>query len=272
MTALAMARRETPGILRVLIAGVVVVGLIVLLVGAGVLPARGWGRFTDPATWRFLTQGLAVTALIGGVALVASLALSVPLALGRIGLGTPLRVPLALWIEGVRATPVLAILFIVFFGFPRLGVGLTGIQAAMIGLTVYTSAVLAEIVRAGVLSIPKGEVEAARSLGLSYAVTMRRVVLPQAVSRMAPAIVSQLITLVKDTSLASIIAVQELVGSGRVLFNFYGNPIETLFVIACIYFVICYSLSRLSRRLEARRPAVERLVVIGEEDQVAPAV
>ena len=70
---------------------------------------------------------------------------------------------------------------------------------------------------------------------------------------MAPAIVSQLITLVKDTSLASIIAVQELLGSGRVLFNFYGNPIEVLFVIACIYFAINYTLSRIARRLELRR-------------------
>jgi ABC-type amino acid transport system permease subunit len=138
----------------------------------------------------------------------------------------------------------------------------------MIGLTIYTSAVLSEIVRAGVLSIPRGEVEAARSLGLTYGQTMRRVVLPQALSRMAPAIVSQLITLVKDTSLASILAVQELVGSARVLFNFYGNPIETLFVAACIYFAICYSLSQISRRLEAGRSPEQRVAVAGEEDQI----
>lgn len=271
MTALAFARSESRGVLRVVAAGLLLAGAIVGLVLVGILPERGWSRFLDASTWRFIGQGLAVTAQIGGVSLVASLILSVPLALGRIGLPTPFRIPVALWIEGVRATPVLAILFIVFFGFPRLGIDLSGVQAATIGLTVYTSAVLSEIVRAGVLSIPRGEVEAARSLGMPYAATMRRIVLPQAMSRMAPAIVSQLITLVKDTSLASIIAVQELVGSARVLFNFYGNPIETLFVVACVYFVICYTLSRLSRRLESRRPAEERVVVTGEEEQVVPS-
>ena len=167
MTALAFARSESRGVLRVVAAGLLLAGAIVGLVLVGILPERGWSRFLDASTWRFIGQGLAVTAQIGGVSLVASLILSVPLALGRIGLPTPFRIPVALWIEGVRATPVLAILFIVFFGFPRLGIDLSGVQAATIGLTVYTSAVLSEIVRAGVLSIPRGEVEAARSLGMS---------------------------------------------------------------------------------------------------------
>lgn len=271
MTALAIARREAPGVLRVALVFAALAAVIAVLAVIGVLPERNWSRFLDPTSWRFLFQGLGVTVLIGGIALVASLILSIPMALGRIALPGPLRVPLALWIEGVRATPVLAILFVIFFGLPRLGIDMTGIQAATIGLTIYTSAVLAEIVRAGVLSIPRGEVEAARSLGLSYTQTMRRVVLPQALSRMAPAITSQLITLVKDTSLASIIAVQELVGASRALFNFYGNPIETLFVAACMYFVICYALSRLSRRLEARRPAAAGVAVAGEADQVRTA-
>jgi putative glutamine transport system permease protein len=261
-------RLRIPWPVRLVVALAGLAAVVALLVTVGFLPSRNWSRFLDPSSWRFLAQGLGVTALIGGVALVASLIISVPLALGRLGLPPPLRIPLVLWIDGIRATPVLAILFIVFFGLPRLGVDLTGIQAATIGLTIYTSAVLSEIVRAGVLSIPRGEVEAARSLGLTYGQTMRRIVLPQALSRMAPAIVSQLITLVKDTSLASILAVQELVGSGRVLFNFYGNPIETLFVVACIYFAICYSLSQISRRLEAGRAPAERVAVAGEEDQI----
>ena len=108
--------------------------------------------------------------------------------------------------------------------------------------------------RAGIQSIPRGEVEAARSLGLNYLQTMRLIVLPQALSRMTPAIVSQLITLIKDTSLASILGAQELVGYGRSFFTFYSNLLETFFVLACIYFVICYSLSRVSRRLELRQP------------------
>lgn len=271
MTALA-ARRPAlrlPWPLRLVLALALVAGVVALLAALGVLSARNWGRFLDPSSWAALGRGLWVTVQIGGIALVASLVLSVPMALGRLGLPAAARVPLALWIDLIRATPVLAILFIVFFALPKVGFDLSGQEAAIIGLTIYTSAVLSEIVRAGILSIPNGQVEAARSLGLSYALTMRRVVLPQALSRMAPAIVSQLITLVKDTSLASLVAVQELVGTSRQLFNFYGNPIETLFVAACIYFAICYSLSQVARRLEAGRPPEQRVAVSGEEDQIA---
>jgi ABC-type amino acid transport system permease subunit len=114
-------------------------------------------------------------------------------------------------------------------------------------------------------------VEAARSLGMGYPSTMRFVVLPQAVARMTPAIVSQLITLIKDTSLAFILGAQELVGYGRSFFNFYGNIMETYVVIGVIFFLILYPLSRLSRRLEARQPSTERVVVTGELDQIAEA-
>ena len=125
--------------------------------------------------------------------------------------------------------------------------------SATLALTIYTSAVLAEILRAGIQSIPRGEVDAARSLGLSYPLTLRLVVLPQAFRRMMPALVSQVITLVKDTSLASIAAVSELAGYARSTHSFFGNPAETYFVVACIYFVINYTLSRVARRLEDRR-------------------
>jgi glutamate transport system permease protein len=250
---------------------IVVLGLIVAGIVTGALPARRWEPFLQVSTWTFLGQGLVVTLLVGGIALVASLAISVPLGMARTELRGPLGWLVTAWIELVRATPILAILVIVFLGGPRLGLRLEALQAATIGLIVYNSAVLAEIVRAGIASIPKGEVEAARSLGLGYTSTMRFVVLPQAVARMIPAIVSQLITLMKDTSLAFILGAQELVGYGRSLFNFYGNSVETYVVIAVIFFLICYPLSRLSRRLEAREPAAERVVVTGEADQIAVA-
>jgi His/Glu/Gln/Arg/opine family amino acid ABC transporter permease subunit len=260
---------------RTAIGRLVMVGAVAALVAAGALsgalPARRWEPFFQATTWTFLGEGLLVTLVVGGIALVGSLAISVPLGMAR----TELRgVPGALvtgWIELVRATPILAILVIVFLGLPRLGLRLEALQAAVIGLIIYNSAVLAEIVRAGIASIPKGEVEAARSLGLGYVPTMRFVVLPQAVARMTPAIVSQLITLIKDTSLAFILGAQELVGYGRSFFNFYGNSMETYVVIAIIFFLICYPLSRLSRRLEARQPATERVVVTGEVDQLASA-
>ncbi len=261
---------------RTVIGRLVVAVLAVVLIAAGVvsgaLPARRWEPFLQTTTWTFLGEGLVVTLVVGGIALGGSLAISVPLGMARTELRGPLGWLVTAWIELVRATPILAILVIVFLGVPRLGLRLEALQAATVGLIIYNSAVLAEIVRAGIASIPTGEVEAARSLGLGYLPTMRFVVLPQAVARMTPAIVSQLITLIKDTSLAFILGAQELVGYGRSFFNFYGNSMETYVVIAVIFFLICYPLSRLSRRLEARQPGVERVVVTGEADQIAAAV
>ncbi|MBA2570252.1 MAG: amino acid ABC transporter permease [Chloroflexi bacterium] len=266
MSAFAAARRRGPSYGTV-IAITVVLGIIVLLFATGRLEARKWQPFLEPSTWRFLGEGLLVTLIVAGVALVLSTAFGIVLGVVRSGLFGPLGWLVSGAIELVRATPILAILLIVTIVMLRLRLSSEAIFAGIIGLTIYNSAVIGEIVRAGILSIPRGEVEAARSLGLSYLETMRSVVLPQALSRMTPALVSQLITLIKDTSLLFIIAAPELLSFGRSFYNFYGNLLETYIVIACIFFAINYPLSRFSRRLETRRPADERLHIIGEEDQ-----
>ena len=119
---------------------------------------------------------------------------------------------------------------------------------------------MAEIFRAGILSVEKGQLEAAYSLGLKSYDTILHIILPQALRRMVPAIVSQLIPLTKDTSLASIIALQELTRAGKQLYEYYsGEPgarpvvLETLFIVAAIYFVICYVLALISQRLEVKQ-------------------
>jgi ABC-type amino acid transport system permease subunit len=187
------------------------------------------------------------------------------------------------WVDVFRNLPLLLLILFLFLWIPQSarntwegaipgwapeawqsGLMLAGLS----GLVLYNSAVLAEIVRAGILAIPRGEVEASRSLGLGYAQTMRHVVLPQAFARMTPALVSQLITLIKDTSLGSIIAAFELVGHARAFINTNNNLVETMFVVAVIFFLLNFPLSLLSRRLEARQPAAERVRVTGEEDQV----
>jgi glutamate transport system permease protein len=238
---------------------------------SGFLPADRWRPFTLPTTWSFLWQGLLTTLGMGALSLVGSIALGIPLGMARASLGGPAGRAVALWIEAVRATPILAILLICYLGLSRLGIGFDAFEASVIGLTIYNSAILGEIVRAGIGSIARGEVEASRSLGLSYLQSMRLVVLPQALARMMPAIVSQLVTLVKDTSLAFIVGAQELVGYGRSVFVGFGNVLETYVVIACFFFVVCFTLSRIARRLEQRQPVEERVVVTGEEDQVAAA-
>jgi len=150
----------------------------------------------------------------------------------------------------------------------------------------YNSAVLAEIMRAGILSLDRGQREAAAALGLRYRDQMRHVILPQGLRRMVPATVSQLITLNKDTTLVSIIAIQEVVRSGRVLAQTAGNPfvgggdvqapiLQVMLFVGLLFVIVNYLLSRLSRRLEvreSRRTAVAVAVTInGAEDHAVPA-
>jgi ABC-type amino acid transport system permease subunit len=152
--------------------------------------------------------------------------------------------------------------------------------AALVGLVLYNSAVLAEIMRAGILSLPRGQSEAARALGLSYRQSMRFVILPQGLRRMVPATVSQLITLNKDTTLVSIIAITEVMRRGRIVTssNFFTDvqaPVLHVFVFIGVLFVLVnYALSRLSRRLEVgqrRRSGTEMEQVKGLEDQLLGA-
>jgi His/Glu/Gln/Arg/opine family amino acid ABC transporter permease subunit len=230
-------------------------GLLLLLTWRMVIPAitKGtWEPFSHWVTWRFLLDGLRITVQVALYSIVFSMILGVLLALGRLSNSKFISVPSVIYIELVRALPSYLIIFYVYIGLPKLGVKLDTIWFAIIGLTIYTSTVLAEVVRAGILSVEAGQLEAAYSLGLSSIHTLAHIVLPQAMRRMAPAIVSQLITLTKDTSLGYIIALQELTRKGQQLFQFNGTILETMLVVGAIYFGICYILSLISSKLEAR--------------------
>jgi putative glutamine transport system permease protein len=230
-----------------------------------------WQPFLEPTTWSTLGRGLVVTLQVTLAAAVLSMLLGALLALLRLSRAWPVHYPALLFIETIRALPVLFIIFFIWAIFLRTHVAVPLWITAAAGLTIYTSAVVAEIVRAGITSIEFGQVEAARALGLSYVGTMRFVVLPQALRRMVPPLVSQLITLLKDSSLASIIALKELISQGANLYNFYGNPLQMLIVVALIYFVINFTLSRLSRRLEAARRQREPRVHIAPRETEAAA-
>jgi putative glutamine transport system permease protein len=244
------------------------------------LEERYWRAFLDWEIWVFLLTGLQVTLTIAVAAIGLSLVCGTLLALARISRFALLRYPAALYIEIVRALPVLFLIFFTFFGgargFEVLGVRVSWtdpVVAAIIALTAYTSAVNAEIVRAGILSIERGQIEAARALGLSYLQTMRLVVLPQALRRMVAPQVSQLITLIKDTSLAFVIGAHELLNKAKILYSgFETGPIQALFVAALIYFVINYGLSLVSRRFEARPAEEVRAEIAAEAGTAAPAV
>jgi len=226
-----------------------------------------WAPFADPAILGFLAAGLGLTLEIALLAGALSLVGGVLLALARLSPRRALALPAGLYVETMRALPLFLIMLYTFLAGPRVGLSLEPLPAAVVALTLYTSAVMAEIVRAGVRSLPRGQSDAARALGLSYPQALRFVVLPQALRRMTPALVSQLITLTKDTSLASLIGVSELARRTGILYNTYFNPVETLLLVAGIYFAVCSALSALSRRLEPRDGTAVR-VDVGEEDQL----
>lgn len=214
------------------------------------LDAKLWSAFLDPGIWRFIWGGLQITLSMAVVAIAGSLVLGLVLAVLRLSRFPFLRYPAAVFVEVVRALPVLFFIFFAFFAAARARLGLTPFGAGTLALTIYTAAINAEILRAGITSVERGQVEAARSLGLTYAQAMRYVILPQALRRMVPPQVSQLITLIKDTSLAAVIGVGELTRRGQIIFQSEFNPLQSLFVVACIYFAINYTISVISRRWE----------------------
>ena len=186
--------------------------------------------------------------------MLGGMAIGIVVALVRIA-----RVPIldgiaALYVDFFRATPVLAQLVWIYYALPILtGTSLTAFVAGSIGLSLYAGSFLSEIFRAGILSIERGQTEAALALGMSGAQAMRRVILPQALVRMLPPIGSSLITLVKDSALLSIISLPELMRQSEALASLTFRRMEVLTIAAVLYFVLTYPLSRgvnaLHRRL-----------------------
>jgi putative glutamine transport system permease protein len=159
-----------------------------------------------------------------------------------------------LWVEMIRNLPLLLIIFFVYFALRDVGIKMEIFSAAIAALTIFESAMISEIIRSGLMSVDKGQIEAARASGLNYGQTLRYIILPQALRRMVPPIVSQFISLLKDTSLAIIISLPELMHNGQVIYNSKSTYIiPVLLLIAIMYFVVNYALSIVARRLEHSR-------------------
>jgi polar amino acid transport system permease protein len=196
--------------------------------------------------------GLALTLLLAVAGLVCAFPLAVLIGIART---SPLRSvawPAAAVVHSVRAVPVLMLLFWAYFVLPLItGQTISGVTTIVCALVVYEMAYIGEIVKAGILAIPRGEVEAARSLGLGYFRTLRHVVLPQALVNMLPSILNQFVSLIKNTSLGYIISVNELTFSAYQINNqLLTKPFQVYFILAMMYFVICATLSSLVGLLE----------------------
>lgn len=146
----------------------------------------------------------------------------------------------------MRATPLLAQLYFFYFGLPSLHINLNEIQTGILALSLNSGAYIAEIVRAGIVSIPEGQMEAATAYGLSYLQRMRYIILPQALGVTIPALLGQFIVLVKDSSLVSLISVLELTRAGQLMASERFMPAEGFFTVAAFYLLIYFVLKHLS--------------------------
>lgn len=213
-------------------------------------------NFIDAYSWinlRYLLQGLGVTLEVSIVSIFFSFILGVILGLARYVKIKYFSAIVGLVIDLIRNLPLLLILFFTYFALPDIGIRLNVVAAAIIAMSIFESAMLAEIVRSGINAVPRGQMEAARSNGLTFYQAMRYIIMPQALKKMIPPIVSQFISLVKDTSLATIILLPEATYHAQIIYGQNINFMIPMFVaLAVMYFVVNYALSLASRWLDRR--------------------
>ncbi|MFQ5839098.1 MAG: amino acid ABC transporter permease [Candidatus Methylomirabilales bacterium] len=205
--------------------------------------------------WRLLLSGFGNTLRLALVAIVLSFGLGVVAGALRLARHPLLHYPAVLYIEFIRGVPLIMIIFWFYFVSPIIvGRPLDNFTSALIAFIVFEGAYLAEIVRAGIQSVPVGQIDAANSTGMNHVQTMRYVILPQAIRNMIPALVTRFIILFMDTSLAYIIGYRELTRAAKIIAEREFRVFEVYTFIAVVYFICTYSISLVSRRLEARSP------------------
>lgn len=249
----ARRRVQVATVVSAVVLAAVVVVAVRRLYDRGQLDVELWEPFTQLAVIRFLGVGLLNTLKAALTAMLLAMVVGGAMALGRLARNLPTRWVSGIYVEFFRAVPLLLLILFSGLGLPRLGVDWPVFWYVVLGLTLYNSAVLGEIFRAGILSLDRGQFEAASSIGLSYWRSMMLVIIPQAARRMVPAIVSQLITLLKDTALAFVITYEEFLRRARFAGEAFRNPLQAFVVVACVYIAVNLVLSRIARRLEVRQ-------------------
>ena len=281
------ARRRTAIGTAIAVLGLLALGYVVVrrLIDRNQFSMDAWGPLIDPsneafdAVWGLIGEGILNTIKAAVVAMTLSVVIGTLIAVARLSLGRVAQIPLIGLVELFRGLPVV---ILVYFGVRVLddvGIDLRSwpggqvFWGLIIGLTAYNMVIFAEVVRAGVASLPRGQREAALATGLTNGQTMRLVLLPQAFRVMLPAIISQLVVVLKDTSLVTFVAnFDELLSNGESIQRNLDNPIQTFFLIALIYIAINYALGRLAQYVQARQARAGRATrTATEADAETPA-
>jgi glutamate transport system permease protein len=218
----------------------------------GQLAGQKWSTFTDWTTWRFLLKGLRSSIEAGGGAAILAFVFGLLLALARMSRRPLLRIAARIYVEIFRSIPVLLLIYMTLFGLPHYGVNLSLYWKLVGPLTLAATAIVCEVFRSGILSVERGQGEAALALGLRHSQAMYRVVLPQAIRSVIPALVSQFVSILKDTSLGFVVSYNELLFTGQIFTSYSRLLIQTYLVIAAMYLVLNGILSKIARVLDAR--------------------
>lgn len=229
---------------------------IIVIPAFFILMGGGFGLQKMPTD---LWGGLPLTVMLATFSIVFAFPLSILVALGRRSSMPAIRTICIVYVELIRGVPLISVLFMASFLFPLfLPVGKSPdvLLRVLVGITLFAAAYLAETVRGGLQAIPNGQIEAARSLGLSYWQTQRKIVLPQALAIVVPGIMNSFISIFKDTSLVTIVSLYELTGALGLALNSDANwrpfKLEGYFFIALVYFAFCFAMSRYSLWIEQR--------------------
>jgi len=224
---------------------------------AGQFERRLWEFFAWETTWAFLAKGLLGTLASAAAAAVIALVLGLVILVGRRSALRLVRWPAVAVIEFLRGVPTLLLIYVCFLVLPSVGIRLSAYWMLTLPVGLSTAAVVAEVYRAGVLAVPRGQTEAARALGLNEARVFAHVVFPQALRYIVTALVAQLVIVVKDTTFGYVVTYGELMQNAKVLIANYRSLVPVYLAVAVLYCLVNYAISRASGRL--RRPVVDHL-------------
>lgn len=263
---------EAPGpkTRRRIVIGTIIASLLVLALVAmavmqfyktGQLDEKYWSFFLKPSTWLYLGEGFLGTIKVAVVAGAISLVLGLVLMLGRTSGIRLLAAVSRIIIDFFRGVPSLLLIYFFFLVIPTYGIRMPSFWMITLPVALAASGVLAEVFRAGVNAVPKGQTEAALSIGLTPHQTMFKIVLPQALRIVVPSLISQLVVVVKDTTVAYVVSYPDLMQNARVLITNNDALVSTYFVVAIIYILVNYGINHLSIMLARRsgRPVVSRM-------------
>ena len=239
-------------VLGLLVVAAVVVLALLQFYRSGQLGRSRWLPFVQPAYLSFLAQGFRGTIVAAVIATVFSFPLGIVLALGRLSRNGLLRRVSTAYIELFRSIPLLLLIYAFLLALPRYGINLPILWKLVVPIVLVNVAVLAEIFRAGILAVDRGQYEAAAALGLREGPAMRSVILPQAIRLVVPTLVTQLVALLKDSTLGYVVSYPELLKQANNLTVFTHLLVQTYLIVAAVYGVVNLLLSRLAGGLERR--------------------